>query len=256
MSDFLDLKNKHILVTGATSGIGRATAVLLSEHGAVVTIVGRREEKLNETLEMMSGENHKAICLDLSDVSAIESLVKEAVSANGPLDGLVQSAGVSKTLPLNLMKYDKLHEVMLLNFYSFHELVRCISRKGRYNEGLSIVGVSSTASQCGVSSQSSYCASKAAMDGAMRSMAKELAPKKIRVNTVLPGPTNTEMYRDYLALRAEVKESDASKPSVDRNYLGVNEAVDVANAIAFLLSSASRMITGVELPVDAGYTSC
>ncbi len=146
--------------------------------------------------------------------------------------------------------------MMLTNFYFFYELVRVISRKGRFNPGLSIVGVSSTASECGVASQTAYSASKAAMNGTMRAMAKELAPKGIRVNTVFPGPTNTQMYRDYLLLRAEVKQAEPGKNFSARNYLGMNEPVDVANAIAFLLSPASRMITGAELPIDAGYTFC
>lgn len=256
MKDFLGLENKHILITGATSGIGRATAVLVSEHGAKVTLIGRREEKLQETLSKMSGKDHHMIAFDLSDTPAIEGMIKSAFEKNGPFDGYVQCAGTNKDLPINSVKYDKIHELMLTNFYSFYELVRVISRKGRYNPGLSIVGISSTAAECGVASQTAYSASKAAMNGTMRAMAKELAPKSIRVNTVLPGPTNTEMYQDYLLLRAEVKQADTVKISSARNYLGMNEPIDVANAIAFLLSPASRMITGIELPVDAGYTSC
>ncbi len=254
--DFLGLENKHILVTGATSGIGRRTAILASEYSARVTIIGRREEKLQETLSMMSGEGHNYVAFDLSDTNAIEAMIKSVIEKSGPIDGYVQCAGTNKDLPINSVKHEKVHEIMLTNFYSFYELVRVISRKGRFNPGLSIVGVSSTAAECGVASQTAYSASKAAMNGTMRAMARELAPKGIRVNTVLPGPTNTEMYQDYLSLRAEVKQADAVKITSDRNYLGMNEPVDVANAIVFLLSSASRMITGVELPVDAGYTSC
>lgn len=256
MNDFLNLANKHVLVTGATSGIGRAVAVLLSELGVRVSFIGRREEKLQETLSLMTGVGHFPICFDLSDTKSIESIVKEAIGKNGPFDGYVQCAGTNKDLPLNSVKFDKIHELMLTNFYSFFEIVRVISRKGRFNTGLSIVAVSSTAAECGVMSQTAYSASKAAINGSMRAMAIELAPKGIRVNTVLPGPTNTEMYRDYLTLRSGVKEAEAVKIVSPRNYLGMNEPIDVANAIVFLLSPASKMITGVELPVDGGYTSC
>ncbi len=256
MRDFLDLNNRHILITGATSGIGRQTAILVSEYGAKVTLIGRREEKLRETLSLMSGEGHNPVVFDLSNPDEIEVMVKSAVEKNGLIDGYVQCAGINKDLPINSVKYEKIHGLMLTNFYSFYELVRVISRKGRFNPGLSIVGVSSTAAECGVASQTAYSASKAAMNGTMRAMAKELGPKGIRVNTVLPGPTNTEMYQDYLSLRAEVKQAEAVKMTSARNYLGMNEPRDVANAIAFLLSPASRMITGVELPVDAGFTSC
>lgn len=254
--DFLSLKNKHILVTGATSGIGRQTAILTSKYGARVSIIGRREEKLQETLSMMSGEGHDFSVFDLSDINGIEPLIKNIVAKNGPFDGYVQCAGINKDQPINSVKFDKIHELMLTNFYSFYEMVRVISRKGRFNPGLSIVGISSTAAECGVSSNTAYSATKAAMNGAMRSMAKELSVKGIRVNTILPGPTNTEMYREYLTLRTGVKEQESSLTPVQRNYLGINEPSDVANAAMFLLSPASRMITGIELPVDAGYTSC
>ena len=256
MIDYLNLNNKHVLVTGATSGIGRETAVLLSELGAKVSFIGRREEKLQETLSMMSGTNHLPVCFDLAETGSIEAIIKRIVEKNGPFDGYVQCAGTNKDLPLNSVKYEKIHELMLTNFYSFFETVRVISRKGRFNGGLSIVAVSSTAAECGVMSQTAYSASKAAINGSMRAMAIELAPKGIRVNTVLPGPTNTEMYRDYLSLRSGVKETGAVKIVSPRNYLGMNEPLDVANAIVFLLSPASKMITGVELPVDGGYTSC
>lgn len=256
MNDFLQLENKHVLVTGATSGIGRQTAILISEFGARVTIVGRREDELLETISMMHGKGHHFVPFDLSRIDEIEEMVKHAVENGGPTDGFVQCAGVNKDLPINSVKYGKIHDIMLTNFYSFYELTRAICRKGKYNPGLSIVGTSSTASKCGVASQTAYSASKAAMNGTMRAMAKELAPKGIRVNTVLPGPTNTEMYKDYLSLRAGLKQDNNMESIAMRNYLGMNEPSDVANAIAFLLSPASRMITGIELPVDAGYSSC
>lgn len=256
MTDFLQLDQKHILVTGATSGIGRATAILASRYGARVTIIGRRENRLQEALSEMKGEGHLAVPFDVSDIDRIEDTMKTIIERNGPIDGYVHSAGTNKDSPINSVKYEKILDLMRVNFHSFYEIVRIISRKGRFNPGLSIVGVSSISARCGSVSQTAYSSTKAAMNGAMRAMARELAPKGIRVNTVLPGPTDTEMYRDYLALKADVKQTEAVKPSGGRNYLGINESTDVANAIVFLLSQASRMITGVELPVDGGFTSC
>ena len=256
MHDFLQLNDKHILVTGATSGIGRQTAILLSQYGAKVTLIGRREEKLLETLSMMEKGEHLYYSFDLAQIDQIETVIKDSIEKNGPFDGYVQCAGTNKDLPINQVKHEKIYDMMKTNFFSFYELVRVISRKGRFNPGMSIVGIASTASECGVPSQTAYSSTKAAMNGAMRAMAAELGPKGIRVNTLLPGPTNTEMYRDYLSLRAQVKVPGAEKPTSMRNYLGMNEPADVANAALFLLSSAARTITGVELPVDGGYTSC
>ena len=146
---------------------------------------------------------------------------------------------------------------MRTNFSSYFEMVRVLSKKGRFNEGMSIVGVSSISAYVGASAQAAYGASKAAMNGAMRCLARELAEKGIRLNNVLPAGTNTEMYQEYLALRGEMKGGDGTPAkSAGRNYLGMNEPEDVANAIIFLLSPASRQITGVELPVDGGYMSC
>ena len=255
--DFLQLEGKHILVTGATSGIGRSCALLLAGAGAKVAIAGRRQERLAEALQEMPGEGHSMHVMDVSDLDALEGQIKQIVSETGKFDGYVHSAGTVNNLPLKNYTPGRLDEIMRTNFYSFFEMVRILSKKGRFNEGMSIVGVSSISAYVGASAQAAYGASKAAMNGAMRCMARELAEKKIRVNTVLPAGTNTEMYRDYLSLRADMgQQSGPTTGYVGRNYLGMNEPEDVANAILFLLSGASRQITGVELPVDGGYMSC
>ena len=188
MKDFLQLNGKHILVTGSGSGIGRQTAITLSEYGAKLSLIDLFEEKLGETLGMLSGSGHRAYAINLAEIDALEGKLKEIIAEQGAFDGYVQSAGINRDLPINSVKFEKLHDLMLVNFYSFYEIVRIISRKGRYNPGLSIVGISSTASVCGVSAQTAYSASKAAMNGTMRSMAKELGAKEIRVNTVLERP--------------------------------------------------------------------
>lgn len=256
MKDFLQLSGRHILITGAGSGIGRQTAITLSEFGAKLSLIDLNEDGLEKTIGMLFGSGHKAYQMDLSRIEEIEDKVKGIVAEQGAFDGYVQCAGITMTLPLNTIKYDKLDFLMKVNFYSFFELVRILSKKARYNPGMSIVGISSTAADCAVPAQASYSASKAAMNGAMRSMARELAPKGIRLNTILPGPTKTEMYLSYLATKADTTKKTSEENKQGLNYLGDNEPIDVANSIVFLLSPASRQVTGVAFPVDGGYTSC
>ena len=258
MMDFIQMEGRHILVSGATSGIGAETAVILSNLGARVSIVSRRENRLQETLSRMAGDGHSMHVMDLADLNGIEERIKQIVDQTGKFDGYVHSAGIVNNLPVKNYTPARLDQIMRTNFYSYFEMVRVLSKKGRYNEGMSIVGVSSISAHVGASAQAAYGASKAAMNGAMRSLARELADKGIRLNTVLPAATDTEMYSEYLALKADTKNGAAGElpKSSGRNYLGMNKPADVANAIVFLLSPVSGKITGVELPVDGGYMAC
>lgn len=256
MLDYLQMAGKHVLVTGGASGIGRQTAIILSELGARVDAIDLQEEGLKETLSLMKGEGHNIHTADLSQIEALEPLIVDIIKESGPFDGYVQCAGIVKNLPIINYKYERLHKIMLVNFYSFFEIVRVLSKKGRFNEGMSIVGISSVAATQGATAQAAYAASKAAMNGAMRCMAKELGEKGIRLNTILPAATNTAMYSEYMAVKANMKDTEMKIEANPRQYLGMNSPADVANAIVFLLSTASAKITGVQLPVDGGFASC
>lgn len=254
--DFIKMEGKHVLVSGGTSGIGQQTAIILSQLGAKVAVIGRREEKLQQTLSMMAGEGHSIHVIDMSDVNSLEAKVKEIVAETGKFDGYVHCAGIVNNLPVKNYNPDRLDQIMKTNFYSYFEMVRILSKKGRFNEGMSIVGVSSVAAVVGATAQAAYGASKAAMNGAMRCLAKELGEKGIRLNTILPAATYTAMYTDYMALKADMKETEMKVEANPRQYLGMNDPADVANAIIFLLSPAAGKITGVQLPVDGGYSAC
>lgn len=256
MKDYIQMSGKHVLVTGGASGIGRQTAITLSELGAKVAVMDLQEDGLKETLSMLQGEGHSIHEADLSRVEEIEPLLVSIVEETGPFDGYVHCAGIVKNLPVTNYKYERLHKIMLVNFYSYFEIIRILSRKGRHNEGMSIVGISSVAATQGAPAQAAYGASKAAMNGAMRCLAIELGQKGIRLNTVLPAATNTAMYSDYMELKANMKETEMKIEANPRQYLGMNTPSDVSNAIIFLLSPASRKITGVQLPVDGGFASC
>ena len=246
-SYFID---KKILITGAAVGIGKATATLLSQLGAKVILIDVNEALLSELLEGLYNKNNLQITFDMGDVDGIEPLVKSLISKIGPIDGFVHCVGIRSRRPLSLITPKVLSEVMNINFGSFIEMVRCITKKNYFNENLSIVGVSSIASVRGGTSVTAYAASKAAMDGAVRCLAKELAPKKIRVNTVVPAQINTPAYAELMRMN-----NNAEDQTLARQYLGLGEAVDVANVIAFLLGENSRFISGSAIPVDGGFLS-
>lgn len=247
----MDLTGKTILITGASQGIGEATAILVSKLGARVILVARNEENLKNVLSKLDGEGHGLYSFDLNEIDKIEVLIKEIVSKYGKLDGLVYSAGISRMRPLKMTNQKFLDEVMHINFNAFVEITRCATSRGNYNDGLSVVAMSSVGSIKGYKSKTAYSASKAAIDAAIRCMAKELGSKSIRLNSIVAGSVRTDIYEEYKQ-RANKEDDDISQ---DGYCLGLPEPIDIANSIAFLLSEASRMITGTSIVVDSGATS-
>lgn len=254
MFNLVDLTDKKIVLTGASQGIGRDTAIMLSKLGAKCLLIARNEEKLKETLSMLEGDGHAYYCLDIDDLDNIEKCIKNIVNKNGCIDGLVYSAGITNDRPLNLFKPAIVEQVMRVNLLGFIEIVRCLTKKNRYNSGMRIVGISSTAGLLGSKAHLAYSSSKAGMNGAMKCMAVELAAKNIGVNTVAPGMIATDMYKKFLQDNGE--DSAANLGLLARQYLGIGETRDVASTIAFLLSPAAKFITGICVPVDGGLTSC
>lgn len=245
----MDLTGKRILVTGASSGIGRATAIQLSKLGAKVVMIARREDKLKETLNLLVGRGHGYYTFDLTNIDGIEELIKTIVSDFGMFNGFVHSAGIGKPRPVAMLKYENILEIMNINFYAFVEIVRCITKKKSFAQCGSIVGISSISSIKGYKSKVAYNASKASMDSAIRCMALELADKRIRVNSVMPGWVATGMYSSYVS-RTEI--SAEQNENINRQFLGITEPHEIANVVAFLLSDATNTITGTSLLIDGG----
>lgn len=254
MIDLVNLTGKRIIVTGASSGIGKQTAILLSQLGAELILIARRGDLLAETIQLLNGEGHKYYEFDLSVTDGIEGLVNNIVIENGKIDGLAYVSGIGKSIPLPQFAPQKIEDVFKVNYFGFIEFVRQITKKGRFNPGLRIVGVSSIASVCGDPAHTAYSGSKAAMDGSIRCMAKELASKGIAVNSVAPAMTNTALFEGFNKKYGE--KSGSVSYLLQRQYLGIAEPIDIANSIAFLISDAARFITGTCLFVDGGYTSC
>ena len=243
-----DLTGKRYIVTGSTSGIGKATAIKLSQQGAEVCLVARNEEKINHVLDLLDGDGHKGYQMDLSEKNDFKSIFDDIVGDGHKIDGLVYSAGIAKILPVSLLNKANMEESMTTNLYSFIEMVSLLSKK-KYHEKTSIVGVSSISTLYPQKCQGIYVATKAAMNTMVTSMAMELAEKGIRINTVMPSSTNTEMLKEAF----ENKTEEQIKESISQQVLGLIEPEDVADIILFLLSDASRMITGRSIFADGGY---
>lgn len=244
----MEMSGRHVLVTGASSGIGRAVSAHLSRLGATVSLVARREEQLRETIGMMEGAGHHPYPQDLTRTEEIEPLIKQIVLDNGSLDGFVHCAGIGINRPLSMTKPEFLQKTMAVNFFAFAELLRIIVKKKNSKEGASLVGISSVASLRGDKAQGAYAASKAAMNGLIHPYAKELAARRLRLNTVAFGMIRTEMYQSF-------QSNGGAEDALQGQYLGLGETQDAANVIAFLLSDASRFITGTTLIADGGYLS-
>lgn len=250
--NFCDLTGKNVIVTGASSGLGRATCIVLSRLNASVCLIGRDEVRLKDTASQMEGSGHQVVSFDLCDFNKYDEIFKYIVENMGKLNGLVHFAGIIKTLPLKVLKLNYLREMLEINLCAFIELVKFLTKKSVVvSDGGSVVVASSVSSLRGAPALTGYGCSKAAVDGAVRSLACELAAKKIRINSVAPGYIETEMN---LAVKKTLPE-EAYEQIVKSHPLGVGQPSDVANLVGFLLSDEARWITGATIPIDGGFTA-
>jgi NAD(P)-dependent dehydrogenase (short-subunit alcohol dehydrogenase family) len=247
----MDLTGRHIVVTGASSGLGRQTCITLSQLGAKVSLIARNESKLKETISLMEGTGHFVCPFDITQIDGLEELIKTVANDNGRINGFVHAAGVGTSKPLSMTRKEFLQDMMALHVYSFVEMVRVIAKKKMSDEGTSIVAVSSATTLSADKGKVAYVAAKGALDRLVRPMAIELGEsRKFRVNTVNPGWIKTGMFYSFIEEQGQERMDDILKPC----FLGASEPVDVANTIAFLLSDASKMITGQNIVIDGGWT--
>jgi len=244
----MDLTGRTILITGASSGIGRETALLLSQSNARLILVARNRDRLEQTQAALEGPGHQVEVFDVTALDEIPAWIKGLVSRLGPLHGVVHSAGVFEVVPLRILTAAKLEEILRVNLSAALFLARGFRQRGCHADGASLVLLSSVAGLRGYAGLSAYTAGKSALLGVTKSLAVELAGDGIRVNCVAPGLVST-------AMSTQVEEQTLREnKGIESEYpLGIGLPRDVANGIAFLLSDASRWITGTTLMIDGGY---
>ena len=240
------LEGRTVLVTGASSGIGRTTAIECSQMGANVIITGRDQARLDEVFSELEGEGHQAVIADLTQEEQLQGLLEQLPV----VDGVVLCAGQGTVVPFKMADRKKQDPIFEINYFAPVELLRQLLKKKKLANGASVVFVSSIGGVDSITiGNSIYGASKAALNSAMRFCALELAPKKIRVNSVCPGMVNTKLIKGG-AVSEEQHQADMLKYPLKR----YGEPEDIANGIIYLLSDASSWVTGHSLVIDGGYT--
>ena len=241
------LSGKTILVTGASSGIGRATAIECSRLGATVIISARNIERLNETFAEMEGEGHQIVSGDLTDQKELEVIV----GALPKLDGVVMCAGIGYNILIPFATRDKIEKVLDVNFFSQIELLRLLVKKKILKKFSSVVPICSIG---GVTQftygHAIYGASKAALRSWMTFASKEFGIKKIRVNLICPGMVDTPLIHRG-TITEEQLEEDAKKYPLGR----YGKPEEIAYGAVYLLSDASSWVTGTSLVIDGGISN-
>lgn len=246
MSNPFSLAGKTILITGASSGIGRATAIECSKLGARLILAGRNEQRLDEVFSLLEGEGHEQKKLDLRDSSALE----EFVSTLPEIDGCVNNAGIGGKLPVAFIKRNDLQSVLDINTIVPVMLTQLLVKKKKMRKGSSMVLTSSISGVYSVDiGNTLYSVSKSAIDGFMKNAALELAAKGIRVNSVNPGMVDTPI-NNIDSFSEEQKKEDIRRYPLGR----YGRPEEIAYAIIYLLSDAAAWVTGTSLKIDGGYS--
>lgn len=240
------LEGKTVLVTGASSGIGQATAIACSRLGANVVVTGRNAERLQATVNQLQKQPAAQIEAELTNYDEVENLV----ASLPPLDGAVLCAGNSTTLPLQFGTREKFDEMFDVNFFAPVELMRLMYKKKKLQKGASVVLIASIGgTHSFMPGNGIYGASKAALNSVMKYAAREYASRKVRVNSICPGMVDTPLIHRGTITEEQLAE-DAKRYPLGR----YGQPEDIANAAVYLLSDASSWVTGHDLVIDGGFS--
>jgi NAD(P)-dependent dehydrogenase (short-subunit alcohol dehydrogenase family) len=246
-SNPFSLENKTVLITGASSGIGRATAIECSNMGAKVIITARNEERLDETFSQLCGTGHSKIIADLTVNEEIDKLVETI----NQLDGLVNNAGIGKLHPIQFINEEELTNTLKINTIAPFLLTQKLYKRKKFNKNASIVFTSSVAGNfCITPGNTAYGMSKSALNAFMEYAALEMGAKGIRCNCVNPGRVETPLIND-----GTLSEDDLAKDIEKYPLKRYGKPEEIAYGIIYLLSDASSFITGTSLVIDGGLTA-
>jgi NAD(P)-dependent dehydrogenase (short-subunit alcohol dehydrogenase family) len=246
MNNLFSLKDKVIVVTGASSGIGRATAIMCSQLGGKVILLGRNEERLKETINSLENTGHIYYSLDINQDVDVDIFVEKL----DKVDGIVHSAGIVQSQLFSFLKKNDMENILNTNLIAPALLTKKIIKKKKINKNSSIVFISSISGpSVTYIGNASYSASKSAICGLAKTMALELAGKGIRVNTVLPAMIETNLINSIDSSSEDIEKDKKNYPLGD-----YGKPDDVAASVCFLLSSASKWMTGTDLKLDGGLT--
>lgn len=237
-----NFKNKNFLVTGASSGIGRQITKELTMAGAKILALARNEEKLKTLQEEIFGDIY-INSVDVTDHEKVEKCIDAFVMKHGKIHGSVHAAGIINFTPLRSFNMEQAKKIMDISFWAGINVLQLVTKKKYAQDFSSHVQISSVTAYQGQKGLSAYSAVKAATPAAIRAIAKEIAPRGHRVNSVSPGLVNTDMTRQNLF----------SDNLLENYLLGMGNPEDVSGLVLFLLSNRARWITGADFIVDGGY---
>jgi NAD(P)-dependent dehydrogenase (short-subunit alcohol dehydrogenase family) len=240
---------RSILITGASSGLGREAAIALSALGARLVLTGRDQGRLEETRARLGGEGHLAATAELVDADQTAEFIARLAKELGAFNGIFHSAGAYFSLPMKVSKQRHIDNVFAASVNGAYGIAKAASQRKVLSDGGSVVFMSSVAGERGHGGLAAYGGSKAAVLGLVRALALEVAPRRVRVNAITASTIETEMHLRTI----ENANMDYVAAGEARHPLGFGRPEDVANAVIFLLSDAAQWVTGTSLVVDGGY---